>query len=52
VLSSTLRDRLAADGEALAVAGFLPLLDLRSGATGPELLSSLEAAVPSLLDSL
>jgi len=52
VLSSTLRDRLAADGEALAVAGFLPLLDLRSGATGPELLSSLETAVPSLLDSL
>lgn len=52
VLSSTLRDRLATDGEALAAAGLLPLLDFRSGATGSELLDSLEAAVPSLLDAL
>lgn len=52
LISSALRDRLAADGEALAAAGLLPLLNLRSGATGQELLESLEATVPSLLDSL
>ena len=52
VISSALRDRLATDGEALAAAGLLPMLDLRSGATGPELLESLAASVPSLLDSL
>jgi hypothetical protein len=52
VIASKLRDRLATDGEALAAAGLLPLLNLRSGATGTELLSSLEATVPGLLDSL
>ena len=52
VISSKLRDRLATDGEALAAAGLLPLLNLRSGAMGTELLSSLEASVPGLLDSL
>ncbi|MFU8894522.1 MAG: hypothetical protein ACNA8L_12935 [Luteolibacter sp.] len=52
LLSSALRDRLAADGEALAAAGLLPLLDLRAGATGQELLASLETTVPGLLDSL
>lgn len=52
VLSSALRDRLAADGEALAAAGLLPLLDLRSGASGQELLNSLAATVPGVLDSL
>ncbi len=52
VISSAIRDRLAIDGEALACAGLLPLLNLRSGATGQELLDSLEASVPSLLDSL
>jgi len=52
LISSALRDRLATDGEALAAAGLLPLLNLRSGATGQELLDSLEATVPGLLDSL
>jgi hypothetical protein len=52
LISSALRDRLAADGEALAAAGLLPLLNLRSGATGQELLASLETAVPGLLDSI
>ena len=52
LISSALRDRLATDGEALAAAGLLPLLNLRSGATGQELLDSLEATVPRLLDSL
>ena len=52
ILSSTLRDRLATDGEALAAAGLLPLLDLRSGATGEELLDSLKASVPAMLDTL
>ena len=52
VIASQLRDRLATDGEALAAAGLLPLHKLRSGATGTELLSSLEATVPGLLDSL
>jgi hypothetical protein len=52
IISSALRERLAADGEALAAAGLLPLLHLRAGATGQELLASLEVTVPSLLDSL
>jgi hypothetical protein len=52
IISSALRDRLAADGEALAAAGLLPLLNLRAGATGQELLESLEATVPDLLDSI
>ena len=52
LISSALRDRLATDGEALAAAGLLPLLNLRSGATGLELLDSIEVAVPSLLESL
>jgi hypothetical protein len=52
IISSALRDRLATDGEALAAAGLLPLLNLRSGATGQELLDSLETAVPGLLASL
>jgi len=52
IISSALRDRLAAEGEALATAGLLSLLNLRSGATGQELLNSLEASVPALLDSL
>jgi hypothetical protein len=52
VISSKLRDRLVADGHALAAAGLLPLLDLRSGAPGEELLESLAATVPDLLDSL
>ena len=50
LISSALRDRLATDGEALAAAGLLPLLNLRSGATGQELLASLESTVPGLLD--
>ncbi len=52
LISSALRERLANDGEALAAAGLLPRLNLRSGATGQELLASLETAVPGLLDSL
>ena len=52
LISSALRARLAADGEALAAAGLLPLLNLRAGATGQELLESLEATMPGLLDSL
>jgi len=52
LISSALRDRLATDGESLAAAGLLPLLNLRSGATGQELLDSLETAVPPLLESL
>lgn len=52
LISSALRDRLAADGEALAAAGLLPSLDLRSGATGQELLDSLAESLPRLLESL
>jgi hypothetical protein len=50
IISSAVRDHLAADGQALAAAGLLPRLNLRSGATGPELLASLEATVPGMLD--
>lgn len=52
VVSSSLRNRLAISGESLASAGLLPLLDLRSGATGAELLESLAASVPAMLDGL
>lgn len=47
-----MRERLAADGQALAAAGLLPLLDLRSGAPGKELLETLSSTLPGVLDSI
>lgn len=52
VVSSRLRERLEADGRSIAAAGLLPSLDLRSGATGEELLESLAGNLPGLLESL
>lgn len=52
VASSRLRERLEADGRSIAAAGLLPSLDLRSGATGEELLDSLAESLPRLLESL
>jgi len=52
ILSSKLRDQLASDGQALAAAGWLPLLDLRAGAPGEELLETLADTLPGVLDSL
>ncbi|MBX3742327.1 MAG: hypothetical protein KF712_15165 [Akkermansiaceae bacterium] len=52
VVSSKIREKLAADGEALAAAGFLPALDVRPGAPGAELLDTLEVSLPQLLGEL
>lgn len=52
VVSSRLRERLGADGRSIAAAGLLPSLDLRSGATGEELLDALAGNLPGLLESL
>lgn len=52
VISSKLRERLVADGHALAAAGLLPLLDFRSGAPGQELLERLAASVPGVLGGI
>lgn len=52
VISSQLREVLAAHGESLAAAGFLPQLDLRAEAPGTELLKTLAERLPALLGSL
>ena len=52
LLSSRLRETLAAQGQELAAAGFLPLLDLRSAAPGTEILATLADRLPAALDRL
>jgi hypothetical protein len=52
VISSQLRDTLAAHSPALAAAGLLPDLDLRPEAPGAELLQTLAERLPALLASL
>lgn len=52
VISSRLRESLAAEGPALAAAGLLPALDLRPEAPGTELLQTLADRLPALLSSL
>lgn len=52
LISSRLRDQLEATGPALAAAGLLPHLNLRSGAPGKELLESLAESLPSLFEAL
>ena len=52
VISSRLRETLAAESPALAAAGLLPALDLRPEAPGVELLQTLSNRLPVLLDSM
>lgn len=52
LISSRLREVLAAHGNELAAAGLLPALDLRSGAPGGELLATLAGRLPDVLDRL
>ena len=52
LLSSRLRETLAAQGQELAAAGLLPLLDLRSTAPGNEILTTLAERLPTALDRL
>lgn len=52
VTSSRLREVLTSQGNELAAAGLLPLLDLRSAAPGMELLASLADRLPAALASL
>jgi hypothetical protein len=52
LISSRLREVLAAHGSELAAAGLLPALDLRSGAPGGELLATLADRLPDVLDGL
>ena len=52
LLSSRLRESLAAQGQELAAAGLLPLLDLRSTAPGDEILTTLAERLPTVLDKL
>ncbi|MEN9974896.1 MAG: hypothetical protein RLZZ282_902 [Verrucomicrobiota bacterium] len=52
LLSSRLRESLAAQGQELAAAGLLPLLDLRSTAPGTEILTTLAERLPTALDRL
>ena len=52
VISSRLRETLAAEGPALAAAGLLPAFDLRPEATGDELLQTLADRLPALLNRL
>ena len=52
VISSQLRDTLAAQGQSLAAAGLLPQLDLRAKAPSSELLEILANRLPALLASL
>jgi len=52
LLSSRLREYLAAQGQELAAAGLLPLLDLRSTAPGNEILTTLAERLPTALDRL
>ncbi len=52
VISSRLRESLAAHSPALAAAGLLPRLDLRPEAPGTELFQSLAERLPKLIASL
>jgi hypothetical protein len=52
VVSSRLRETLAAEGPALAAAGLLPALNLRPDAPGTELLQTLAERLPALINSL
>lgn len=52
VISSQVREALAAHSPALAAAGLLPHLDLRSEAPGAELLQTLAERLPALITSL
>ncbi len=52
VISSQLRDTIAAQGQSLAAAGLLPRLDLRADAPGTELIETLSERLPALLASL
>ena len=52
VISSQLRDTLAAQGQSLAAAGLLPRLDIRADAPGTELLETLSERLPRLIESL
>jgi hypothetical protein len=52
VISSQLRETLAAQGQSLAASGLLPHLDLRVEASGAELLETLSERLPKLLASL
>ena len=52
ILSSRLREILTGQGQELAAAGLLPLLDLRSAAPGAELLATLAQRLPQALGQL
>lgn len=49
IVSSKIRDHLAVHGQSLAAAGLLPVLNIRSGSTGEDLLESLVATLPDAL---
>ncbi|MES2660229.1 MAG: hypothetical protein V4689_16520 [Verrucomicrobiota bacterium] len=52
LVSSRLRELLPSQGNELAAAGLLPLLDLRSAAPGKELLTTLSERLPAALERL
>ena len=52
LLSSRLREFLASQGQEIAAAGLLPLLDLRATATGDELLTTLAERLPQALEGM
>ncbi len=52
LVSSRLREILASQGQELAAAGLLPLLDLRAAATGNELLATLAERLPTALERM
>lgn len=52
ILSSRIREILTGQGQDLAAAGLLPLFDLRSAASGAELLATLAERLPRALDRL
>jgi len=52
LLSSRFRESLATQGQELAAAGLLPLLDLRSTAPGSEILTTLSERLPKVLEKL
>lgn len=52
LISSRLREMLSTQGQELAAAGLLPLLDLRSAAPGTEILTKLAERLPQALAGL
>ena len=52
LISSQLREVLSSQGQELAAAGLLPVLDFRSTAPGNELLASLSETLPSALNRM